>query len=84
MLFPLLDLFGKIESELKKEKYIIISLKINDKYNYHNWIIYGKTEKGDFLAIDPNSKEKISNVKELVQKMNGTDIMVYDELIRDE
>jgi hypothetical protein len=74
--FPIDSLFKKIESELDKEKYVIISLA-NDP-NFHNWIIYGKTENGDFLAINPGNREKISDVKNRVKKMCGTDIIVYD------
>lgn len=74
--FPLDALFKKIESELDKEKYVIISLKVG--IHFHNWIIYGKTENGDFLAVNPSSKEKISDVKNRVREMGGTDIMLYE------
>lgn len=76
--FPIDKLFKKIDSELDKEKYVIISLR--EDSHFHNWIIYGKNENGDFLAVNPGTKNEITitDVKKRVQDMEGTDIMIYN------
>lgn len=75
--FPLNQLFQTIQSELAKDRYVVISLEVPG--GWHNYVIYDQLPNGEFAAItkgrDPNNE--INNVREIVNNMNGTDILTY-------
>jgi len=75
--FPLNDLFSAIEQELASRRYVIVSLPAGS--NWHNWVIYNRLPNGEFEAITKGREpEKISNVREQVHNMKGTDILTYE------
>jgi len=74
--FPLQNLFIKIDEELNSDRFVIISLALNT--SWHMFVVYDKF--GDeYKAFTKNWKETqyINNVKETVERMQGTDILVY-------
>jgi hypothetical protein len=76
--FPLERLFSTIDQELASRRYVMISLAVEGG-NWHNYVIYNKLPNGEFEAVTKGRKpEKISNVKEQVLKMHGTDILTYE------
>jgi hypothetical protein len=75
--FPLEQLFDTIENELAHKKYVAISLQVPE--GWHNYIVYDPLPDGEFAAVTKGrSPEIITNVKQQVRNMNGTDILTYD------
>lgn len=81
--FPKVELFNTIDEELKSERYIIISLDApNSPWNFHNYIIYEKNlDNNEYKAFTKYWKndiiDEISNVEERINKIQGTDILIY-------
>jgi hypothetical protein len=76
--FPLDELFSTIEQELASRRYVMISLAVEGG-NWHNYVIYNRLPNGEFEAVTRGREpEKISNVREQVRKMKGTDILTYE------
>jgi hypothetical protein len=49
--------------------------------NWHNYVIYNILADAEFEAVTKGRKpEKISNVKEQVRKMQGTDILTCEQV----
>ena len=72
--FPFDDLFDVIERELAAKRYVIVSLATPP--HYHNYVIYNRLPNGEFEAVTKGRDPKnISNVKEQVHNMGGTDIL---------
>jgi hypothetical protein len=83
--FPLKRLMSEIDKELKAGRYIIVSLQ-SGKDLFHMHVIYGKDADGDFVAITKAGSKAsgaktivVPHVKEILTKMEGTDIMTYEE-----
>jgi hypothetical protein len=84
--FPLNDLFSTIENELASGKYVIISLAVPSLTNpgetdYHNYVIHNRRPNGEFEAVTKGREpepEQISDVRERVGRMKGTDILTYE------
>jgi hypothetical protein len=82
--FPLDDLFSAIENELASGRYVIVSLAVPSlthlgESDYHNYVIYNRLPNREFEAVTKGRKpEKISNVREQVRNMKGTDILTYE------
>lgn len=73
--FPLEELFQTIENELKQGNYVIISLEIPG--GWHMYVIHDQLPKGEFLAVTKGQPiERIDNVREIVESMKGTDILI--------
>jgi hypothetical protein len=78
--FPLDPLFSTIEQELASRRYVIISLAVEGD-NWHNYVIYNRLPDGEFEAVTKGREPKnISNVKEQVRNMQGTDILTYERI----
>jgi hypothetical protein len=82
--FPLKRLFATIDRELEAGRYVIISFQSGD-HTWHMHVIYGKSANGDFVAITKSGSKatgartvEVRNVKEIVTKMKGTDILTYE------
>ncbi|MBK5721407.1 hypothetical protein JGH11_11030 [Dysgonomonas sp. Marseille-P4677] len=75
--FPIDSLFQTIENELKSEKKVIISLPSN--MGWHMFVIYKQTLDGEFVSYSKQWSHTLilRNTKEIVRKVNGTDIMTY-------
>jgi hypothetical protein len=83
--FPLKRLMSVIDKELSSGRYVIVSLQ-SGKDVWHIHVIYGKDADGDFVAITKvGSKASgtktivVPHIKELLTRMEGTDIMTYEE-----
>jgi hypothetical protein len=82
--FPLKRLFETIDKELAAGRYIIVSFQSGD-HSWHMHVIYGKSADGDFVAITKSGSKatgartvEVRNVKEILTKMKGTDILTYE------
>lgn len=79
--FPLPSLFDDIDNELKLERYVIISLLMQNG-RYHMYVIYDNNN-GHYLAFSKKYKDTIylkgSELKDNVIQIKGTDILVYKE-----
>lgn len=79
--FPLNVLFDRIDELLLKGDYVCVSL-IN-KDGFHMFIIFNKIGH-EFQAFSKMSKSNktiyVSNVKQIITEMGGTDILSYKEL----
>lgn len=78
--FPLADLFQTINDELTQNRYVLVSL-VSGQNMWHIYVISEKLPNGEFKAyskIDDRTLV-VSNVKEFITNMKGTDIMVYRE-----
>jgi len=77
--FPIEELFGIIDAELKQDKYVIISLASNG--GFHMYIIY-EENNSEYRAVTKIGKrtEVIDDVKTRVRKIFGTDILVYEQI----
>ncbi len=65
--FPLDQLFAIIDNELSQDRYVIVSLEVQD-HNYHNFIIYGTTGSREYLAITKRHQdERISDVRSRIE-----------------
>lgn len=75
--FPIDKLFDKIDEELENKHYVIISLE--SKAGWHMWVIYDKSNE-EYYAFSKENEKTIyeSEVKKIVKKMKGTDILVYE------
>lgn len=81
--FPIDELFAEIERHLSNNEFIIISLE--NKFSWHMWVVYKKDKNGDLLALGKVGKEGkdtefIKDVKNVVIKMKGTDILTYQSV----
>ncbi len=78
--FPLADLFYTIEEELAQNRYVLVSL-VSGQNMWHIYVISEKLPNGEFKAYSKIDERTliVSNVKEFITKMKGTDIMVYRE-----
>ncbi|MEZ5963064.1 MAG: hypothetical protein R3F56_04375 [Planctomycetota bacterium] len=81
--FPMQALFDRIDKELASDRYVIISLASDS--GWHMFVVYRK--HGDEYhsvskASPPNGAVTIGcyTVREVVERMQGTDILVYDPL----
>ena len=73
--FPLEGLFQTIENELKLGNYVIISLNVPG--GWHMYVVYDQLPNGEFLAATKGQrKELIDNVREIVESMRGTDMLI--------
>ncbi len=81
--FPLNDLFDCIDKELRKNRYVIVSLEEGwneSQIIYHMYVIYSKSGEGDYLAVTKKNFTQtkiIQKVKQRIVKINGTDILTY-------
>jgi hypothetical protein len=82
--FPLKRLFATIDRELDAGRYVIVSFQ-SGAHSWHMHVIYGKSADGDFVAITKSGSKAsgartvvVKNVKEIVRKMKGTDILTYE------
>lgn len=75
--FPIDSLFLTIENELKFGKKVIISLPSDS--GWHMYVIYKQTPDGEFISYSKQWSHTLilRNTKEIVKKVNGTDIMTY-------
>jgi hypothetical protein len=83
--FPLKRLMSVIDKELSSGRYVIVSLQ-SGKDMWHMHVIYGKDANGDFVAITKAGSKAsgtktivVPHVKEILTKIQGTDIMTYEE-----
>jgi hypothetical protein len=81
--FPLERLFETIDKELNTGRYVIVSLRSG--FGWHMHVIYGKDASGDFVAITKSGSKATGaetvvagHVKEIITRMNGTDILTYE------
>lgn len=74
--FPFEKLKDRIDSELKNDRFVCISLVSNG--GWHMWVIYRKNS-GEYSAFSKANSTTINceNVWAIVQKMQGTDILTY-------
>lgn len=81
--FPLKDLFKAISGELANGRKVIISL-ISGQNMWHIYVIDSENKKGDFIAFsrayNVTTPLVITNVKDIVKSMQGTDIITYSVL----
>jgi len=77
--FPIEDLFMTIDKELLDGRYVIVSLPSD--YGWHMYVICNKLPNGEFVAYSKNGGENMveTNVKQIIQRVKGTDIMIYRE-----
>ncbi|MEA4916560.1 hypothetical protein [Proteiniphilum sp.] len=75
--FPIDSLFTKIDNELDNGKKVIISLVSNT--GWHMYVIDKKTPEGEYISYSKNFQQtlKVENTREIVKRMQGTDIMTY-------
>lgn len=75
--FPIDSLFQTIENELNSGKKVIISLPSD--MGWHMFVIYKQTPDGEFVSYSKQWSHTLilRNTKEIVKKVNGTDIMTY-------
>jgi len=76
--FPINQLFERIDKELGENRMVIVSLQVNS--GWHMYIIYYKNEN-EYFGFSKNGCETIyeGNIKSIIKKMNGTDILVYEK-----
>jgi hypothetical protein len=77
--FPINELFEMIDRELSLNHFVIISLAVNG--GWHMYVIFEKLAD-DYVAftktvLNGHQTLLISNVKEIVRQMEGTDILIY-------
>jgi hypothetical protein len=77
--FPINDLFTTIDKELAESRYVLISLPSDS--GWHMYVICNKLANGEFVAYSKAGSKNLmlSNVKEIVRQVKGTDIMIYRE-----
>lgn len=75
--FPMDSLFQTIESELKAGRKVIIS--IPSDMGWHMFVVHKQTADGEFVSYSKQASHTLilRNTKEIVRKVNGTDIMTY-------
>lgn len=75
--FPFNDLYKTIDQELAEKRFVLISLPT--EVSWFIFVIYGKQPNGDYLAFSKHGKKTIkeTRIKELAERINGTDIMIY-------
>jgi len=79
---PAEELFQKIDKEINEDRYVIISLRNQNSFGFHMWIIYGYNKvNNDYLNF---SKRYCSSdlicfdyLKDHVRYMGKTDILTY-------
>jgi hypothetical protein len=76
--FPLVDLFTRIEGELRAGRLVAISLAVPG--GWHNYVAYDQATNGDFLVVTKGGPS-VANVKQAITSMEGTDILVYDDFV---
>lgn len=78
--FPYDSLYSTIRKELKAGRKVIISL-VSGPGMWHIWLVDHQTTDGDFVGYSRgyqnNTVLEVTNIKGLVQSMQGTDIMTY-------
>lgn len=76
--FPMDSLFQTIENELKLGKKVIISLPSD--MGWHMFVIHKQTADGEFVSYSKQGSHTLilRNIKEMIKKVNGTDILTYD------
>lgn len=75
--FPLEILFGTIEDELAHGRYVAVALQVPG--GWHNYIIYNQLASGEFEAVTKGRcPEIVTDVRQQVREMNGTDILTYE------
>jgi len=78
--FPFDSLYRTISKELKAGRKVIISL-VSGPGMWHIWIVDHQTADGNFVGYSRgyqnNTVLEVTNIKGLVQAMQGTDIMTY-------
>ena len=78
--FPLNDLLAAIESELDQGRYVIVSLP-SSADSAHMYVIYDTTAGSEFKAVTYPFGEQgayeAENVREVLQKWGGNDILTY-------
>ena len=75
--FPIDSLFQTIENELRSDKKVIISLPSD--MGWHMFVIQKQTTNGEFVSYSKQGSHTLilRNTKEIVKRVNGTDIMTY-------
>ena len=75
--FPIDSLFQTIENELKSGRKVIVSLPSD--MSWYMFVIYKQTPDGEFVACSKQGSHTLilRNTKEIMKKINGTDIMTY-------
>jgi hypothetical protein len=77
--FPLDRLFATIEDELAHGRYVAVALQVPG--GWHNYVLYNQLPDGEFEAVTKGRcPERITDVKQQVRDMNGTDILTYELL----
>ncbi|UJH90680.1 hypothetical protein LZ575_18215 [Antarcticibacterium sp. 1MA-6-2] len=78
--FPLTDLFKAIDEELSNNRYVLVSL-VSGQNMWHIYVISEKLDNGEYKAYSKIDEKTlvVSNVREYITNMKGTDIMVYRE-----
>lgn len=75
------EIFSRIEEELSSGRYVIISLQNPNSIDFHVWIVYGKNNGDEYIAISKSGSDTIdcNKVKECVKSKGEveTDILVY-------
>jgi hypothetical protein len=76
--FPIKKLFAAIDAELEQGRYVIVGLR-NDPGSYHNWVIVGRTDSGEYRAVTKSGGDtlEIVDTKARIRRMKGTDIGTY-------
>lgn len=76
--FPFKDLYNTIDKELAEDRFVLVSL-ISGQNMWHIYVITEKLQNGEYKAYSKFNNETlvVSNVKEYIKNMKGTDIMVY-------
>ncbi len=75
--FPLEELFSVIDHELASGRYVIISLAVPG--GWHNYVIHNRLSNAEYGAVTKaQNREQITNVRQRVTDMRGTDILTYE------
>lgn len=83
--FPFDQLFDIIDQELESDRYVIISLiaGFRERSCYHAYVIFDTTEDNDYLAVtkaftnEGQVTQFIDDIKNRVEQIQGTDILIY-------
>ena len=75
--FLLEELFSVIDDELASRRYVIISLAVPG--GWHNYVIHNRLSNAEYGAVTKaQNREQITNVRQRVTDMRGTDILTYE------
>ncbi|WP_028296696.1 hypothetical protein [Olivibacter sitiensis] len=78
--FPINRLFATIDKELSEGRKVIVSL-VSGPSMWHIYVIDRQTAQGDYVcysrAYEDDQVLELTNTKEIIRQMRGTDILTY-------